>query len=159
MFRYANEIPVNKQAAKTEDAETLRDVLNQPVRAGDEVMYIRHSNRKAPKLLRGTVGEVAERSVLIQNWAGESCRVFVSEDDPVWLPKVLVLHSRPERKTDGPADATGYPLLDGDPAVYMPPLVNNKCKGFVFGTVKKAGSAWEVNGTRRPPDRIIIVNW
>ena len=57
-------------------------------------------------------------------------------------------------------EKTRYPVMEGDPVVYMALLVGNKCKGFEFGTVKKAaGNTWEVNGTRRASDRMVVVNW
>ena len=160
VLRYAAEPPKKKQTAPEEGEEYLQDVLNHPVRVGDEVFYLRHTPHKAPRIARGTIAELTEQTAVVRTWSGESIRIKVLYDDPVCLNKVLVIRPRPKRSPEGELDASGYPIREGDPVVYMAPLVSNRCKGFEFGTVKKAaGNTWEVNGTRRSSDRIIVVNW
>ena len=158
VFRYRDQPP--KEKPPVPDDKKLRDVLNQVILVGDKVMFIRHHAPKAPRIAGGTVTELTGKGVTIQTESGESRRIFVSRDDPIFVPKVLVMHPRPER-TDGDArDASSYPIREGDPVVYMGELLSNKCKGFEFGTVKKAaGNTWEVNGTRRSSDRMVVVNW
>ena len=156
VYRYADQ----QEKEPVQDEEKLRDVLNQEISVGDEVMFIKHTPHKATKTQRGTVTGITNHSLLIGTGDGESCRIIASRDDPVFVPKVLVMRPRPERPEEGAPDASGYPVREGDPVVYMPPLASNRCKGFLFGTVKKAaGKTWEVNGTRRTSDRIIVVNW
>ena len=158
VFRYVDQPPREKPPVPEE--ERLRDVLNQVVSVGDEVMFIKHTPHKAPKTLRGTVTEITKQSVLIRAGSGEDSRIMASRDDPVFLQKVLVMRPRHERPEEGDPDASGYPVREGDPVVYMTPLMNIKCKGFEFGTVKKAGGClWEVNGNRRTSDRMVVVNW
>ena len=158
VYRYRDQPPREKPPVPEE--ERLRDVLNQVVSVGDEVMFIKYFPRIAPKTLRGTVTEITKQSVLIRDVSGDDSRIMASRDDPVFLQKVLVMRPRPERPGEGDMDASGYPMREGDPVVYMALLVGNKCKGFEFSTVKKAGGKrWEVNGSRRTSDRMIVVNW
>ena len=158
VFRYVKGLPEEKPPVP--DDEKLRDVLNQVVSLGDEVMFIKYTRHQATKILRGTVAEIRKKSVLIRTASGEDSRIIVSRDDPLFLQKVLVMRPRPERPGEGDMDASGYPVMEGDPVVYMALLLSNKCKGFEFGTVKKTGGKlWEVNGTRRTSNRIIVVNW
>ncbi len=158
VFRYRNQPP--KVKPPVPDEEKLRDVLNQVILVGDKVMFIRHHAPKAPRIVGGTVTELTGKGVTIQTESGESRRIFVSRDDPIFVPKVLVMHPRPERTDGGASDASGYPIRVGDQVVYMAMLLSNKCKGFEFGTVKKAGgNLWDVNDNRKFSNRIIVVNW
>ena len=158
VYRFADDLPENMGSPPGEMG--FRDCLSQPVSVGDPVMFIRHTRRESPKLMKGRVSAILERSVCIQTETGTVSRLLVSRDDPYFLPKLLVLHPRPERKPEDSLDASGYPVREGDPVVYMPPLLDNKCREFLFGIVKKtAASFWEVDGVRRPADRMIVVNW
>ena len=158
VFRYRDQPP--KEKPPVTDDEKLRDVLNLVISVGDRVMFIENSWPQTAKMVSGTVTDLTEKSLIIQKESGESRRIFVSRDDPVFLQKVLVMFPRPERADGGASDATGYPVMDGDPVVYMALLSGNKCKGFEFGTAKKAGGKrWEVNDSRRNSDRMIVVNW
>ena len=158
VFRYRDQPPGENPPVP--DEEKLRDVLNQVISVGDKVMFIYQNEKKAPRIAGGTVKVLTGKGVWIQTESGENRRVFASRVDPIFVPKVLVMHSRPEREIEGALDATGYPVREGDPVVYMALLLSNKCKGFEFGTVKKTGGKlWEVNRTRRASDRMIVVNW
>ena len=108
----------------------------------------------------GKVRELTQYSVVVDYIPDGSKRIRVPYDDPFYFTKVLVLRPRPERKLEGDLDASGYPIREGDPVAYLPPLSGYRTKGFKFGTAELIkGKYWEFNGTRRTPDRIVVVNW
>ena len=160
VFRYAHQLPKKKHSAQFTEKKKLLDGLNQLVSAGDEVMFIRNAYRRDSKIVRGTVIKITEKCAIIQTGANKNICILLCEGDPASLTKVIVMHPRPGRTGEDSMDASGYQIREGDPVVYIGPLLSNRCKGFEYGTVKKAaGNTWEVNGTRRSSDRIVVVNW
>ena len=123
-------------------------------------MFMQCKYNKEPKLIRGKVSEITERSACIQPENGSGSRLLVSRDDPEFLPKALVLHPRPERALEGALDASGYPIREGDPVVYMLPPVYKNFRELLYGIAVRADDTfWEVVGARMPAGNMVVVNW
>ena len=124
------------------------------------VMFIRAKENKKAELIRGKVSGITEHSAYIQPENGSGSRLLVSTDDPEFLPKALVLHRRPERALEGALEASGYPVREGDPVVYILPHVYRDCRQFLYGTAVRADdSFWEIDGVKMPAGNMVVVNW
>lgn len=158
LYRYADQQPVKEPSSTGEGR--LKDCLSQSVSVGDPVMFIRAKENKKAVLIRGKVSGITEHSAYIQPENGSGSRLFVPGDDPEFLPKALVLHRRPERALEGALDASGYPVREGDPVVYILPHVYRDCRQFLYGTAVQAdNSSWTIDGVKIPAGNMVVVNW
>ncbi len=156
----AEQLRFIREVVPKETPEKLFDFMNKEISVDDDVMFIRNSSSKAPKLMPGKVEKITGKSVVIKTPAGESVRVILAEDEEDSIARIIVMSPRPERAAEGVVDASEYPLLEGDPVVYMKAIAYNRCEGFDVGTVEKiSGKSLEVNGTRRTPERVVVINW
>ena len=149
-----------KEIVPKETPDRLLDYLEKEIVLGDEVMFIKNKYGEAPRLMPGKVDKISGKSIVITTESGESNRVILSEKDDECLSRVIVMQLRPERKNNGVADASGYPLIEGDPVVYMKTSVHNRCDGFQTGMITRFTAKYiEINGTKRTSERVIAINW
>ena len=143
-----------------ENPDKIMDYTEREIALGDEVMFIRNKFGEAPKLLSGKVDKISGKSIVIRTQTGESNRIILAEDESECLSRVVVMNARPERKNEGFVDASGYPVMEGDPIVYMKAIAYSRCDGFQTGHVTRVtGKSIEVNGTKRTPNRVVVINW
>ncbi len=143
-----------------ENPDRILDYAGKEISLGDEVMFIRNKTGTPSKLMAGRVNKISEKSIVIMTQDGESNRVILPEDEAECLPRVIVMNPRPKRTNEGVVDASGYPLLEGDPIVYMKAIAYGRCDGFQTGSVERlVGKSIVVNGTKRTPDRVVVINW
>ncbi len=69
-------------------------------------------------MLSGKVDKISDKSIVVKTQTGESSRIILAEDEAESLSRVIVMCLRPNRKNEGMVDASGYPIVEGDPIVY-----------------------------------------
>ncbi len=156
----ADELRYIREIIPKETPDHLLDFLEKEIKVGDDVMFIKNKAGSAPKLCPGKVTKVTGKSIVVEDTAGDSSRIMLPEDESECLPRVIIMSPRPERPADGMIDASGYPVLDGDPIAYMkrPPYSNSV--EFEMGRIEAIkGNKVLVNGTRKTVDRIVVLNW
>ncbi len=149
-----------REIVPKEIPDKLLDFMNKEISVDDDVMFIRNSSGKAPKLLFGKVEKITGKSIVVKAQSGESVRIILAEEESDSISRVIIMNPRPLRSVGDTTDASGYPLMVGDPVVYMKPTAYNRCEGFEVGTVEKiSDKTISINETRRTSDRIVVINW
>ena len=142
-----------------EKPEKIMDYLEREIVLGDEVVFIRNRAEEPPKLMLGRVEKISDRSIVVKTSAGESNRIFSSEDDFGVLSRVIIMTHKPERMEEGVCDAVGYPVKENDIVAFMKPISNSRCDGFQTGVVSRITESFiSVNETRRAPNRVVVIN-
>ena len=140
--------------------EKLLDCLGKELTLGADVMFMRRKYGEGTKLMSGKVDKVSGKSIVVRTQSGESNRIMLSTDSDDSIDRVIVMAPRPERVNGEVLDASGYPILEGDTVAYMIPAEFGTSDGFGTGTVTKfTAKSVEVNGTKRPFDRVVVINW
>ena len=149
-----------REVIPKENPDKLLDYMEHEIAVGDEVVFIRNSYGKPPKLLTGIVDKISAKSIVVKTLSEECFRVILPEDETEILPKVIVMNPRPNRIVGKYIDATGYPLQEGDIVAYMGKVYVGNCEGFRTGAVKKiTEKTVEVEDTRKNFDRVVVINW
>ena len=156
----ADQLQNIREIVPKENPDKLLDCMEKEISVGDDVMFIKNTSGKTPKLLPGKVEKITGKSIVVKAQSGESVRIVLAEDESDSISRVIVMGSRPNRAGAEVEDASGYPLMVGDPVVYMKPTAYNRCEGFQVGTVKKiSDKTIAIDETRRTSDRIVVINW
>lgn len=137
--------------------EKLLDCKDQEISVGDDVIVIKGGAGLSPKLVHGTVKKLSAKSIQVEDQAGTSFRIMLGADEESSMSKVFIMSPRPSRSVEGVMDATGYPIREGDPVVYLYTYFHEY--SFKTGNVSKiTEKSLVVDDTRKSFDRVVVIN-
>ena len=143
-----------------ETPDQLFDCMGREISEDDDVAVIKSNEGAAPELSFGKIEKISGKSVSVKTPTGESVRVMLTKSEADTMTRVLVMGQRPAKECTDVFDGSGYPLQVGDRIAYMDPAYFRGNIIFKVGTVEKiTPKTIMVNGTRKTPDRTVVINW
>ena len=144
-----------------EEPEKLMDCSGNEIIMGCHVVFVRNKAGEASRLMKGYVIKITgNKSITVRAEDGESVRILPSKKETGFLSKVIVIKKRPERELSKFIDASGYPIYEGDPVVYMKDGSRYYCERFSAGIVREMNEETvAIDSIRRAPERLVVVNY